>query len=514
MSVSEENKNSKKEGIKRMKWEQLLSSKRLGGKLTESHTDSKFARSEFERDYSRIVSSASFRRLQDKTQVFPLDNSDFVRTRLTHSLEVASIAKELGKAVEQFLINEKSIGVNVVSDISDILMCSGLLHDIGNPPFGHFGETVIGDWYKKNGKKIIFCGNTLEDTFGKTSLEYQDLCNFEGNAQAFRLLSKLHFVDSDCGMNLTNAVLNTIIKYPCSSGQKDKDHADIKYHKMGYFQGDQENFEKVTKDTGTKLGTGVCRHPLTYLLEAADDIAYATADLEDGFKKGIFTLDEFIRFIEEKGKEYKPQMDSYQYKYMVQLFDKLTEYRKNPPNGICKNVENKDLYAMQNWIGYVQGWLIYCAFYGFKRKYDEIMAGTCQKEIIDDTNHEFSLKILKDAMGKFIYPQPRILKLELAADSIISTLLDKFVTAILYYDYKCPKNLGEEEKKQRRPGKGDEKIIKLLSDNYLENYKLEVKYIHDDRERLYHRLLLVNDFISGMTDTYAKNLYQELNGIY
>lgn len=497
-----------------MDWKMLLSAERLGGKLEESHTDSKFARSEFERDYSRIVSSASFRRLQDKTQVFPLDNSDFVRTRLTHSLEVASIAKELGKAVERYLVDEKSVEAAAAADISDILMCAGLLHDIGNPPFGHFGETVIGDWYKNRGGKISFCGKTLEEIFENSPLEYQDLYNFEGNAQAFRLLSKLHFVDNDCGLNLTNAVLNTIIKYPCSSGQKDKNHADIKYHKMGYFQGDLDNFEKVTADTGTKQEGGVCRHPLTYLLEAADDIAYATADLEDGYKKGIFTLDEFIAFIQERRKQYEPHMNHYQCKYTEELFDKLEEYREKLPERIHKNVANKDLYAMQNWIGYVQGWLIYCAYYGFKRNYDDIMAGSCQKEIITGTNHEYSLQILKEAMGKFIYPQPRILKLELAADSIISTLLDKFVAAILYYDYTCPEDLTEEEKKKRVPGKGDEKIIKLLSDNYLENYKLEVEGVADEDEKLYHRLLLVNDFISGMTDTYAKSLYQELIGIY
>lgn len=497
-----------------MDWTQLLSSERLGGDLEGTYIENEFTRSEFERDYSRIVCSASFRRLQDKTQVFPLDNSDFVRTRLTHSLEVASIAKELGKAVEVYLIESGYAEAEVALNISDILMSAGLLHDIGNPPFGHFGETVIGDWYKNHGSKIIFCGNTLEATLGKTSLEYQDLCNFEGNAQAFRLLSKLHFVDSDCGMNLTNAVLNTIIKYPCSSGQKNKDHADIKYHKMGYFQGDRENFEKVTTDTGTKQRTGVCRHPLTYLLEAADDIAYATADLEDGYKKGIFTLDEFIAFLEKQEKEYESQMSDYQCKYTMKLFERLKQYRENLPEAIHKNVGNRDLYAMQNWIGYVQGWFIYCAFWGFKQKYDNIMAGSCQKEIIAGTNHEFSLKILKDAMGRFIYPQPRILKLELAADSIISTLLDKFVTAVLYYDYKCPEELGEEEKKRRMPGKGDEKIIRLLSDNYIENYKLETKGLTDEREKLYYRLLLVNDFISGMTDTYAKRLYQELIGIY
>ncbi|MCM1263241.1 MAG: deoxyguanosinetriphosphate triphosphohydrolase [Butyrivibrio sp.] len=497
-----------------MEWSQLLSSSRMGGKIEESYKESEFKRSEFERDYSRIVSSASFRRLQDKTQVFPLDSSDFVRTRLTHSLEVASIAKELGKAVEYYLIENKLAEAEVASNISDILMCAGLLHDIGNPPFGHFGETVIGDWYKKNGSKITFCEDTLETAFGKMSPKYQDLCNFEGNAQAFRLLSKLHFVDNDCGMNLTNAVLNTIIKYPCSSTQKDKDHVDIKYHKMGYFQGDLKNFEKITTDTGTRHNDIVCRHPLTYLLEAADDIAYATADLEDGYKKGIFTLDELIAFIEEQRKVYDCKMNDYQKKFTKELFEKLGKYREQIPENIQKNVKNRDLYAMQNWIGYVRGWFVYCACFGFKQKYNLIMAGNCQNEIMAETNHEFSLKILKDAMGKFIYPQPRILKLELAADSIISTLLDKFVTAVRYYDYICPEELDEEKKKQRMPGKGDEKIIKLLSDNYLENYKLEVKDISDEKEKLYHRLLLVNDFISGMTDTYAKSLYQELNGIY
>ncbi len=133
-----------------MEWETLLSSERLGGEMNRSFTETRFKRSEFERDYSRIVSSASFRRLQDKTQVFPLDSSDFVRTRLTHSLKVASVAKELGKAVEQYLVDERDIKLDLAVNISDILMCAGLLHDIGNPPFGHFGETVIGDWYREN----------------------------------------------------------------------------------------------------------------------------------------------------------------------------------------------------------------------------------------------------------------------------------------------------------------------------------------------------------------------------
>ncbi len=507
-----------------MEWSALLSSKRLGGELNHSYTDSKFKRSEFEIDYSRIVSSASFRRLQDKTQVFPLDSSDFVRTRLTHSLEVASVAKELGKVVEQYLVKTQSVQLSLAGDISDILMCAGLLHDIGNPPFGHFGETVIGDWYKEKGSKIMFCGETLGDVFKEESVKYQDLCNFEGNAQAFRLLTKLPLIDSDCGMNLTYAVLNTIIKYPCSSVEKDEKNSDIKYHKMGYFQGDMENFEKVCKGTGTYDGSRFCRHPLTYLTEAADDIAYATADLEDGYKKGLFTLDKFINFTEQEQEKYHAKMDSSQRKFTKELFDKLGEYRKGISGRVSKNVADNDLYAMQNWIIYVRDWLIYCAFYGFKRSYNDIMAGNYEDELIKGTYQEYSLKILKNAMGKFIYPQPKILKLELAADSIISTLLDKFVHAVLYYDYESPNELSKEEKKLREPSKGDKKLIELLPDNYKENYRFEVNKLKAqcgigmeeklEKDKLYLRLLLVNDFISGMTDTYAKTLYQELSGIY
>ncbi len=499
-----------------MDWKTLLSTDRLWNNPNSSFKDIKFKSSEFEKDHRRIISSASFRRLQDKTQVFPLDSSDFVRTRLTHSLEVASIAKELGKATEKLLIEKsQKEGSKIYTDgISEVLMCAGLLHDIGNPPFGHFGETVIGDWYKTNCPNIYFGKSTLTGLLEPESLKYKDLCNFEGNAQAFRLLTKLPFINNDHGMNLTNAVLNTIIKYPCSSGEKDKKNKDIKYHKMGYFQGDKDNFDAITKKTGTQKEGTVSRHPLTYLLEAADDIAYATADLEDGYKKGLFTLDEFIDYLNESLKKFKPEMGDYQKKYTEELFGELANLHKNPAEGAEKKVENQDLYAMQNWLDYVRDWFTYCAFYGFKSNYDQLMAGTHTGEIMNGTNHEYSLKILKGAMKRFIFPQPRILKLELAADTVLSFLLDKFVHAILYYDYKCPPSLPDEERARRRPSERDEKLIRLLPDNYVENYKLESREAKSEEEKLYYRLLLINDFISGMTDTYAKTLYQELNGIY
>lgn len=501
---------------KTMRWEKLLSKERLGGSLTPSYKEKKYYRNEFKKDYRRIVSSASFRRLQDKTQVFPLDASDFVRTRLTHSLEVASIAKEFGEMTESFLKNEGIVpeGSDELEGLCDVLTCAGLLHDIGNPPFGHFGETVIGDWYKNNLDKFSFCGEKLSKIFTEDSPEYKDLCGFEGNAQAFRLLTKLHFVDSDYGINLTSAVLSSIVKYPCSSKESNSNHKNIKYHKMGYFQGDWEYFEKVAGNTGTLVEGEYVRHPLTFLLEASDDIAYATADLEDGFKKRKFTLDELVSFFDKKYEEYEPDMTPYQKEKTKELFQELKNYREDNNYKCEKHNKDIDLYAMQNWIMYVQNWLIYCAFWSFTENYDEIMNGSYGEELLTGTNQEYGIRILKDAMAEYIFPDAQILKLELAADSILSALLERFVHAVLYYDYQCDESLPEEEKKKRKPGKGDRKLITLLSENYLENYKMEVKGIRDEKKKLYYRLLLVNDFISGMTDSYAKSLYQELIGIY
>ena len=172
----------------------------------------------FEKDYHRIIGSASFRRLQDKTQVFPLDKSDYIRTRLTHSLEVSSFARSLGQNVGEKIIREKkdySFTTQMKEDICAILQCAGLLHDIGNPPFGHFGETVIQDWFKEHLPLISYNGKPLTEIL--LPQMQNDFYNFEGNTQALRVVSKLHFLVDENGMNLTKALLGTIIKYPLSS---------------------------------------------------------------------------------------------------------------------------------------------------------------------------------------------------------------------------------------------------------------------------------------------------------
>ena len=251
-----------------MTWDRLLSSERSRASTRQSRD----IRSEFAKDYHRIISSASFRRLQDKTQVFPLDRGDFVRTRLTHSLEVSSFAGSIGDtALARLAESHPEITPQVRADCVEILRCAGLIHDIGNPPFGHFGEFTIREWFSDNLPKLSCRGKSAAELL--TPQQCGDLENFEGNAQALRVLTKLHFMVDDNGMNLTFALLNTIIKYPVPSTGIDRKNGDIRTKKMGYFTAEQPLYERITNSTGA-VG---CRYPLTWLLESADDIAYKTA---------------------------------------------------------------------------------------------------------------------------------------------------------------------------------------------------------------------------------------------
>lgn len=257
-----------------MKWDKLLSAERNRRSSSAKAGRSTDLRSEFEKDYHRIIGSASFRRLQDKTQVFPLDKSDFIRTRLTHSLEVSSFAKSLGQNIaENILTYKRDSGFTprMKEDICNILQCAGLIHDIGNPPFGHFGEMAIREWFRKNLTRLRFQGQPVEEVL--TPQMREDLYHFEGNAQALRLVTKLHYLVDEQGMNLTYALLGTIIKYPVSSVEINPDSGDIKDKKLGYYYADRDIFEAVQEATGTNGK----RHPLTFILEAADDIAYKTA---------------------------------------------------------------------------------------------------------------------------------------------------------------------------------------------------------------------------------------------
>ena len=208
-----------------MEWAKLLSTEKLSSEPPEPDSFKEYPINAFEKDYSRIVSSAAFRRLQDKTQVFPLDKSDFIRTRLTHSIEVSTIARQLGIMISKNTTQYKPTDIAVPEDaeaIASVLLCAGLLHDLGNPPFGHFGETVIGDWFKENLDHVKYKGQPLRSWLSAQMIA--DLENFEGNAQALRILLKAKHGSS---LNLSKAIISTLVKYPTDSCSVDKGSADI-----------------------------------------------------------------------------------------------------------------------------------------------------------------------------------------------------------------------------------------------------------------------------------------------
>ncbi|KNZ43514.1 deoxyguanosinetriphosphate triphosphohydrolase [Acetobacterium bakii] len=489
-----------------MEWKKLLADTRLGSKINPPYDPVKYHMSEFEKDYWRIINSASFRRLQDKTQVFPLEKSDFVRTRLTHSIETSSLAKQLTAMITKNIsIYQKDTLYEISSDqavlAGDIAMCGGLLHDIGNPPFGHFGEVIIRDWFINNMKDYTYMDKPLNAIL--TNQMKNDFYNFEGNAQALRLVIKLHHLDSDFGLNLTTSVLNTVVKYPTDSLRINENDADIKLHKLGYYLSENNEFSKIARDTGTKIKNTYYRHPLTFILEAADDIAYATADLEDAFKKNFFSIETFVEFFKNELRDYEKAdlITKEQIEKSNLLIEKFSELKEE-----FKHENSKEILIFQNWISHVRDWLMFCAAYGFTNSYTEIMEGTFKKDIFEESFHGGTIRILKGAMHKFVYSTPKIIKMELGAQSILNSLLDKFIPAIIYFEEESENNSGYKQTK------AEHNLTNLISENYKENY-LKSKTT-DPIHNLYLRLLLVTDFICGMTDSYAKNLYQELSGLY
>ena len=488
-----------------MKWEKLLSAEKLANDESEPRNFEDFPINDFEKDYYKIISSAAFRRLQDKTQVFPLDKSDFIRTRLTHSIEVSTIARQLGIMIAKNTTKYKpeDITDDVAEKIASVLQCAGLLHDLGNPPFGHSGEATIGGWFREHLDTIQYKDRSLRSWLsnddGSKSQMIADLENFEGNAQALRIISKAKYGSE---INVSYAVISTLIKYPTNSLTFNKTDSDIKKHKLGYFKSEETVFQALSTAVGTAGAQKISRHPLTYVLEAADDIAYATADLEDAFKKDLFTLDEFIGFFEksyahDKINAHNGTKGTYPPEYYSDLLIKDLKKRR-------KNKETNDSTAFREWIDFARRWLKYIAVYRFSRSYNDIMSGNYAADLFHDTNHSISIKILKNGMKRFVFNTPDILKLELAAQTILSFLLEKFVGAALYYD----DSYTDENHAQTQAGK---KYMEIFSENYKRDY--EQAKTGNEREDLYLRLLMVTDYISGMTDSYARTLYRELSGI-
>lgn len=470
-----------------MKWEQLLSKKRYRGNHGRLKTArSGDLRSEFEKDYHRIIGSASFRRLQDKTQVFPLDKSDFIRTRLTHSLEVSSFAKSLGQNIGENILaykKDRTFTVQMKEDICNILQCAGLIHDIGNPPFGHFGEDAIREWFAQNLSKLTYHDRPLDQIL--TPQMREDLYHFEGNAQAFRLVTKLHYLVDERGMNLTYALLNTIVKYPVSSLEINKRSGNIKDKKLGYYLADQEIFREVEAETGTNGR----RHPLTFILEAADDIAYKTADIEDAFVKGFLSYQKLLEELEELEVTYAMGRNP---------FSAAGKLKELYSRGKEIHVGNPEEYAVKNWIVRVQGFLINCATFGFTSNYEEIMEGTYAYDLFHQTFAEKLMDLLGDLAYREVFTSEFIYRMEVRESVMLNYLMDCFIGAVIGYDDRSSES-----------GTIDRRLVSFISSNYKSAYHYHANG-KNEVEKLYLRLLLATDYICGMTDSYAKRLYQEL----
>lgn len=453
------------------RWKHYLKDVRFRERSRHSKTD---GRDPFENDYSRLIASAPIRRLQDKTQVFPLEKSDFVRTRLTHSLEVSSIARSLGKSIENKLLEAGNLDVNFKGYISSLLSTAGLIHDLGNPPFGHFGEKAIqsyfNEYFHEHGKDL-------------SPEEKADFTNFDGNVQTLRILRKLYFLIDENGFNLTFPTLHVIVKYPCSStdGNLSGKHLkNIKNKKFGFFRSEEEDFARITKE----LKLNYNRHPLTYVLEAADDIAYSSADIEDAVKLGIIDFNSVCDIFEEKIDHKKNDH--------VAIIEGL---KKNYESLKKTDIDRTDI-AIQRFRIAVQTMLIESVVEEFLKNYEKIMTGQYTSELLSTCKNN-KVKDGLDAVLKVILRNKKVINIELAGWNVITGLLDQYI----------PYCISEDFRKDSKTKEG--RLYLTISSSYRHLFE---KYNHYPNET-YKRLQLITDFISGMTDNYALELYQKLMGI-
>ena len=523
-----------------MKWEQLLCAQRQQAKEEKPKQFEQFDLDAFDDDFLSIISSQAFRRLQDKTQVFPLDKSDFVRTRLTHSMEVSVIARELARMITQntspYLPKDFKNDPTIGGRAAKIAACAGLLHDTGNPPFGHYGEEVIRDWFRRKfqDSSFTFRGKPVGELLRAADMRMTaDFEHFEGNAQGLRILSKAGLREGSHDVNLTYAVMNTLIKYPNPSTDFDPKSPDVKRHKVGYYYAEREIMDQICTATGTKLAEGYARHPLVYIMEAADDIAYASADLADAVKKGRFTVRTFIDFCEQEldaiaGGCQPGELTSSARIARDQIERLKTEIETGAApelvggeSAFCRTLAHSDtpeteFAIFENWLEQVRMWLMYGAEFTFTKNYESIMEGSYLGDLTEGNNGTDMLRILKKAMVAFVFDSHELISLELSARRIVEPLLNDFIHAVMYAD---------EPDETYHLSTIDDRFLHMIPDNFKMDY-LGAKSRVDARvnagqqsaenaeaEKLYLRFLMVTDFISGMTDSYARNLYRITNGL-
>lgn len=461
-------KSAKKREAATVLWKRLLSDERSGNPSKNSSKD--LTRSEFERDFDRIVFSSPFRRMQDKTQVFPLSKNDFTRTRLTHSVEVSCVGRSLGRRMSALLKASRFDEAGAV-DIGGIVAAACLAHDIGNPPFGHSGEDAIQTWAKTH---IGVSGSKRPIEF-ETVEQVADLHSFEGNAQGLRIVTKLYDTRRYGGAKLTLATLAAMAKYPCGSlvEGKAREKGLIEQKKFGYFQDDRDFACDIFRKLGMKEYAPFAfkRHPLVYLVEAADDICYAVMDLEDSVDQGLIDLKEASVLLEPLAKQFSDQQAITGYGG-IQRFRWLRALAIQGLVNSCMAVCKNNISAIQN--------------------------GEFAYSLVDKCRVEDEYNQVKAKVKEHAYFNRRVLQVELVGYKVIGGLLDIFVSA-----------LRSSETSQSR------KYLALMSPAYLGAKSKSPTDVLRAVEKLseYQRVMAATDFVCGMTDTFAVDMFQKLSGI-
>jgi dGTPase len=448
-----------------MNWPQLLSPDRLG---TDRPTVSDPLRSPYIVDSDRIVFSSAFRRLQDKTQVFPLADNDYVRTRLTHSLEVASVARSLGARVGSALVERYGLAPEFhASDFGAIVSAAALAHDLGNPPFGHSGEDAIRHWFKTS----PIAAATREEL---TADERADFERFEGNAQGFRIITRLQMPDNP-GLRLTCATLGAFTKYPRTARLPvGVEPRGVSAKKFGFFDSEGAFFMKVAEQTGLiPRGEGIawwCRHPLAFLVEAADDICYRLVDFEDGYRLKFLSFEE-----------------------VSEAFLAVTGDLKDRERA-ARNHDRKDQVAFLR--AQAIGVSIRQVAEAFLANETAMLAGEFDDELLNlNLPAREALQHIKDRSRDTIYSTQRGVEIEAAGYEVLGGLLDVF--------YGAADDLARHGHKATRKS---EKLLKLVPAQFLGPES-------QPSASPYERLLRMTDFVSGMTDSYAVSLYKKVRGI-
>ncbi|MDR2949032.1 MAG: deoxyguanosinetriphosphate triphosphohydrolase [Prevotella sp.] len=437
-----------------MNWQQLLSAKRFG--MEQYHDDKQHDRTDFQRDYDRLIFSSPFRRLQNKTQVFPLPVSIFVHNRLTHSIEVSCVGRSLGVVVGRELRRKYPDSTADFEEISSIIAAGCLAHDLGNPPFGHSGETAISSYFSE-GK-----GKHLEKKIREEGKRWEDFTNFEGNANSIRLLIHQFNGRRKGGFVMTYSMLASIIKYPYSSV------AANGKGKFGFFESEENDIRQIANELGMhciqKTPLKYSRHPLVYLVEAADDICYKIMDIEDAHKLGLLTTDQTKELF-------------------LDFFDKERQEKMQKTMLVVSDINEQIAYLRSSVIGLLVN---ECAEV-FINNEPAILDGKFESSLIKHISSlpDKAYRAATDISYKKIYKTKDVVDIELAGHRIIGFLLDTFITAI------------------ENP---DAKYSQLILSRIPEQYE-------KDAPSLYQRILSILDFVSGMTDVYALDLYRKITGI-